>query len=140
MNLEYLISLIKDNGGRMTKKRETILKQLVEYDKKLLTVDELLTLCQNENSDINITTIYRNLELLETLNLIHKVNLDRTTCGYKLNTAESHHHHLTCKDCGKVIDINYCPISPELLEMANQSKFTITEHNLELFGTCDDCD
>jgi len=140
MTFEYLVEQIKKHRGRMTPQREIILRHLVDHQNELLTADRLLVLSQKENPQINMTTIYRNLEVLEEMNLIYKLNIDPTTSAFKLTCdANEHHHHIICKSCGKMIAINYCPMSPELLDKAKKSGFTITDHNLDLYGLCDSC-
>lgn len=140
MTFEYLVEQIKNNRGRMTPQREIILRHLVDHQEELLTADRLLVLSQEENPQINMTTIYRNLEVLEQMNLIYKLNIDPTTSGFKLPCdANDHHHHMICRSCGKMIAIDYCPMSPVLLEKARLAGFTITDHNLDLYGLCDFC-
>ena len=143
MTFEYLVEQIKKNRGRMTPQRELILHHLVDNQQILLTADDLLSLCQKDNPIINMTTIYRNLEVLENLDLIYKKNIDATTSAYKLSCDEQschhYHHHLICKSCSKIRAINYCPISPEIIELAHKLGFTITDQNLEFYGICDKC-
>lgn len=140
MTFEYLVKQIKKSQGRITPQREIILHHLIDCQQTLLTVDDLLRMCQKENVHINMTTIYRNLEALEKMNLLYKLNIDHTTSGFKLVcNNNAHHHHMICKSCGKVIAIDYCPMSPELIEKAHNSGFTITDHHLEFYGLCDSC-
>lgn len=140
MTYEYLVEQIKKSRGRMTPQRELILHHLVDHQQELLTVDDLLHLCQKDNKQINMTTIYRNLEFLEKNNLIYKLNIDHTTSGFKLPcNATDHHHHMICRSCGRMVVLDYCPMSPELLEKARNSGFTITDHNLDLYGLCESC-
>jgi len=139
MNFNEIIGLLKEDGCRITDKREIIVRVLVDNHDKLLSVDDILTLCKKENDTINLTTIYRNLERLASLDLVYRKNLDRVTTGYKLVCKDSHHHHLICSECGKTVAIDYCPISSELLEEANSLGFSITNHNLDLYGVCNKC-
>ena len=136
MTLDYLIREIKNNKGRITAQRKIILKLLVDHQDVLMTADHLLSICQEESNDINMATIYRNLELLDQLNLLYKINVDPTTSGFKLRCMEGHHHHMICNQCGKMIAIDYCPISPELMDLADQAGFMVTDHSLELYGLC----
>lgn len=139
MKLENLITRIKNHGGRMTPNRELIVKKLLLNINSLVTADELLRQCKEDNPGINLTTIYRNLDTLEELELIHQISINNSTRGYKLITVEHHHHHLVCRDCGKTIPIDYCPLSDELLEIAKQNHFNIEDVNLDFFGKCQQC-
>lgn len=139
MRLEFLVNTLKKNGCRMTPQRKVILETLVEQQDKMQTVEDLLTYCQEKNPEINTTTVYRNLELLDQYNFLYKMNLDRHTTGYKLICVDHHHHHIICKSCGHMEAIDYCPISPELIKMTDDKGFLVTEHSLELFGFCKKC-
>jgi Fe2+ or Zn2+ uptake regulation protein len=99
----------------------------------------LLSLSQSLNKEINATTIYRNLELLDTMHLLYKSTNDHNITHYKLICSEHHHHHLICNQCGRMEAIDYCPILPSLEALVKAHKFTLLDHSLELFGLCDDC-
>ena len=139
MNYETIIQILKKNQCRLTPQRKVILKVLLSFQDSLVTIDDLLNLCQEKNPDINITTIYRNIELLDSFNLIYKKNINKNTTAYKIICSEHHHHHLTCLNCGKIVTIDYCPITPSLIELVESKDFTFTEHNLELFGYSSKC-
>lgn len=139
MNIQTLVQTLKNSGCRMTPQRQVILEVLISHQDKMQTVESLLIECQQKNPEINTTTVYRNLELLDHHHLLYKMNLDRHTTGYKLICMDHHHHHIICKGCGVMEAIDYCPISPELLSMTDSKGFLITEHSLELFGFCEKC-
>jgi Fur family zinc uptake transcriptional regulator/Fur family ferric uptake transcriptional regulator len=139
MNFENLKVIIKEKGCRMTTQRKAILEILIKHQDKLETVDDILKICQVDYPEINATTIYRNLELLDQHDLIYKMNIDRHTTGYKLKCMDHHHHHMICLKCGVMEAIDYCPISPELLKLSEEKGFSVTEHNLELYGYCKKC-
>ncbi|GEM01409.1 Fur family transcriptional regulator, zinc uptake regulator/Fur family transcriptional regulator, ferric uptake regulator [Halolactibacillus halophilus] len=139
MTYEDLVEKIKKAGGRVTGQRKIILQQLIKHQNKLQSVDELLYACQQYNSAINLTTIYRNLEFLDGLQLIYKTNIDRATSGYKLINLETHHHYMICSSCGKLLPIEHCPMSDDLIKAAEKEGFTISGHSMEVYGTCQSC-
>ncbi|MDA3845888.1 MAG: Fur family transcriptional regulator [Vallitaleaceae bacterium] len=139
MTLDNLLKTLHTAKCRMTSQRRTIIDVLLANENTLLSADHLLKLCQQKNPDINTTTVYRNLELLDALKLMYTVNIDRNTMGYKLVCHDYHHHHMICLICGKMEAIEYCPISPDLIDQATARGFSITNHNLELYGYCHTC-
>jgi Fe2+ or Zn2+ uptake regulation protein len=139
MQVDLIIKKLKENQCRITPQRKAILDILAQHQYKLLTADALLELCQESNPDINLTTIYRNIELLDQLNLLYKMNIDRNTTAYKFICGNHHHHHLICLGCGKLVPIEYCPITTALTDLVESKDFILTDHNLELFGYCKDC-
>ncbi|HEY7976030.1 MAG TPA: transcriptional repressor, partial [Ktedonobacterales bacterium] len=55
------------------------------------------------------------------------------TCG------DAHHHHVTCVQCQRVVEVNAC-LPPELLAaISMNTDFAIEGHSLELFGRCATC-
>lgn len=136
---EELLALLKQKGCRMTPQRKIIFELLIKNHHTLSRVDDLLNEAKLSNPAINATTIYRNLELLDELGLIHTHNDKDGSKLYKLVCHKAHHHHIICKSCGKMSPIDYCPITPELEALMARESFTLQEHHLELYGICKDC-
>jgi len=139
MQLDELLSILKEKGCRMTPQRKIIIDLLIKRLDTLSRVDDLLGEAKLSNPAINATTIYRNLELLDDLGLLHIHNDNDGSKLYKLICHKAHHHHIICKSCGKILPIDYCPITPELKAIIAKESFTLEEHHLELYGTCKDC-
>lgn len=86
----------------------------------------------------NLSTVYRNLEMLEKLNLIHRVSVDPTTFSYELIHNRPHHHHIICRKCAQVEELE--SMSEKFIsEVANKTDFIIEDHNLEFIGLCKNC-
>jgi Fur family transcriptional regulator, ferric uptake regulator len=84
----------------------------------------------------NKTTIYRELQEFLSDGLISEVDFGDGKKRYEL--TRDHHHHLVCKDCGKVEDIKID--EKKILEnINNQSNFLIEKHSMEFFGKCLKC-
>ena len=88
-----------------------------------------------------IASVYRALETLTTLGLLHRVDLRSGACArYEpAQPSGDHHHHLVCGDCGKVE-----PFSDDRLENAidgvsQAADFSIDQHEVVLRGRCVDC-
>lgn len=139
MIIKDLIQQLKEKGCRLTPQRKTIMDVLVKNQHVLNSVDALLSEAKKVNPAINATTIYRNLELLDELNLIYTQNAKDGCKLYKLVCHTAHHHHLICQKCGKMLPIDYCPIAPQLEVMVAEHGFTLEGHHLELYGVCADC-
>lgn len=71
MFITQSLQTLKDNNQKMTKTRLWILEEL-EHIKKPLNPYKLLE--QSKDKNIDISTIYRNLELFESLGIVHKIN------------------------------------------------------------------
>lgn len=86
---------------------------------------------------VNKTTVYRQLDKLLEENKIIEVELGDGKKRYELKDLD-HHHHLVCKKCGKIDDIE---LDEKIIisELSKKTKFKVESHSLEFFGTCVDC-
>jgi len=139
MKLDDLIEKLESNNYRITEQRKAILKVLAENNESFISVESLIQKSKELYQKTNISTVYRNLEVLEGLGLIYKVINENSVTLYKLIcTDEHHHHHIICKQCGKTDVIDFCPINT-LKQLSKDKNFNLTDHKLELYGYCMKC-
>ena len=126
---------LKQNGIRITSGRISILK-IIEDSDKGLSAESIYYECKKNDNNLNLSTVYRTLELLEEKDIIKKINIDGPAI-YVLK-KENHKHILQCDVCNKKVEIP-CPM--EEIEEAIKAKvgFSLTKHKLELNGICDKC-
>lgn len=92
---------------RITKKRKKIL-DLLKKTKKPLSTSEV----RSAIGDIDLVTVYRNLELFVKEGMVQTVQADRETLKYEY-TGEHKHHHAVCESCHEIYHIR---IAPEALK------------------------
>lgn len=139
MNLDHILAILREQKCRITNPRKLILETLVKHQSILLSAEDILTEVAKTDSSINLTTVYRNLELLESLDLLYTMSLDQKTQSYKLVCMDHHHHHITCTECGHMTPIDFCPVTDHLKNLSREVGYALTDHTLELFGVCDEC-
>jgi Fur family transcriptional regulator, ferric uptake regulator len=102
-----------------------------------LSMNELVS---RTDSQIDRATVYRVVDLFEQLEIVSKLQIG---WKYKLELSgqfSSHHHHLTCLNCSKIIDIEPSEtIEKAIAEMANAQGFKLKAHQLEITGICQNC-
>ncbi|WP_157950147.1 Fur family transcriptional regulator [Vallitalea okinawensis] len=138
MELENILNEMNHKGYKTTEKRRNILQVLINHQSSFLSADTILCQAKKINTHINMSTVYRNLLLLEELHLVHKILSEDGIANYKLVQVHTHHHHIICRSCGKTDIIDYCPIK-ELNTLVEEKHFKLTEHKLELYGYCENC-
>jgi Fur family ferric uptake transcriptional regulator len=122
---------------RTTKARRAVLQLFASQSLPLSAYDIVQNFSKNAILT-NRATIYRELKRLMDLGLLREVIFKDGKKRYELVSHDSHHHHVVCKNCGRVSDINFSEI--ELLEtIQEKSGFKIVEHTLEFFGYCKNC-
>ncbi len=135
--MKDVLVLLKENNIKITDERRAILRVLQEAKLPLAPADLFLRL-KPSMPKANLTTVYRNLEMLEDLGLVKRLGFNKNYFSYELIDGREHHHHIVCQSCGKVEDLEN--ISEKFVsEIAKQTNFTIEDHNLEFFGLCVIC-
>jgi Fur family ferric uptake transcriptional regulator len=87
--------------------------------------------------DVDLTTVYRTLELLEELDLLRHTHLGHGAASFRL--AEDDHVHVVCHSCGKVIDVPDDLIDPLAERLMRERDFTVDRSHFTVFGRCSDC-
>lgn len=85
----------------------------------------------------DMATLYRSLDLMVSLGIVREVTTGHGHSHYEL--AGTHHHHVICKKCGKIREVNVCIPSATEKKAASLSGMTILHHSLEFFGQCKKC-
>lgn len=86
-----------------------------------------------------LTTVYRSLELLVRLGLAQAASFGDNEKRYEAVEPGEHNHHLVCKGCGINIKLKECFLATIEENIMREYGFTVSEHLLELFGTCRTC-
>lgn len=136
MNKDVL-SILKDRNVKLTSDRRRIIS-ILEKTRLPLTPNDIYLRLIGDSHNTNLTTVYRNLELLEGLGLVKRLGFNKNSFYYELLSDRTHHHHAICQSCGKVEDLEN--ISEKFVqELEKSTKFKIEDHNLEFFGLCQEC-
>lgn len=87
------------------------------------------------------STIYRNLSLLVSLDLVRSVALHERSRRYEAASDGVHRHRIVCRDCGRIESFqpNRCDLTGQEEAIRTGLGFTVTGHSLEFFGSCPDC-
>jgi Fur family ferric uptake transcriptional regulator len=128
--------VLRERGYRLTPQRELVLQAVDELGHA--TPDEVLAKVHEQSSSINVSTIYRTLELLEELGLVRHAHItDRAPTYHSTRTPE--HVHLVCRDCGRVLDASPREFAATLEELRRKHGFEADLGHLTVFGRCNDC-
>ena len=95
---------LSELGYRLTPQRMMVLSAIENSDNHI-SAEEIYAQIVVKYPNVNISTVYRTLELLKRLGLVTETDLGNGHVRY--HTAEKgHHHHLVCEKCGTIIDID----------------------------------
>ena len=133
--------ILSEKNISITNPRIVVLEQLLKY-KKPMSIEELQDVLKGQ---VATSTLYRVLNDLKNINVVAEFITPENTTMIELSLHEDeHHHHLFCKTCGDVVDIELSlgfeqKLSNEIKSIEKNLFFTIEEHGLELFGECSEC-
>ena len=139
MTAESWLTQLKDNGYRLTNARKAVVK-IVAHASTALNPLEVFDQAKSVCPSLGVVTVYRTLEKLEELNLIQRVH-QPDGCNAYLPHADGHQHLIICEDCGKA---EYFEGKEDMdaffSKVAGEHGFTVSEHWLQLFGICSECE
>jgi Fur family ferric uptake transcriptional regulator len=84
-------------------------------------------------------TVYRTLEQLEQLDLVHRVDVGGEVVAFERNDPGEHHHHIVCVRCGRLIPFEDGRLEKAIHGAAAKAEFEIVSHDVLLRGLCPDC-
>ena len=93
----------------MTPQRQLVLEAVAKLDHA--TPEEIAASVQQTAKGVNISTIYRTLELLDSLGLVTHTHLNHGAPTYHL-ASDAAHVHLVCQNCGKIDEASPDAITP----------------------------
>jgi Fur family ferric uptake transcriptional regulator len=127
---------LRDRGYRLTPQRELILNAVDTLGHA--TPDEVLAEVRTHSDAVNVSTVYRTLEVLEELGLVRHAHLaDRAPTYHSVRDHE--HFHLVCRNCRKVISVEPDVIEPLVIRLDADFSFTVDVGHLTVFGVCKEC-
>lgn len=124
-------------GYRLTPQRLMILDAVESADSHI-SADEICTQVRAQYPHVNISTVYRTLELLKELGLVTETDLGDGRVRYH-SIKKGHHHHLVCQKCGAVIDMEESALAPLWGQIGQEYDFTVNMKHLAFFGICSRC-
>jgi Fur family ferric uptake transcriptional regulator len=92
------------------------------------------------NPKIGFTTVYRTLKLLTRLGLATQRKFGDRETRYEPTSEGSHHDHLICLECGRIIEFENPTLEALQDGIAQRHHFKISYHRMEIYGRCEECD
>jgi Fur family ferric uptake transcriptional regulator len=127
---------LRARGYRLTPQRQLVLEAVARLGHA--TPDDIVTAVQETARGVNISTVYRTLELLEELGLVTHTHLGHGPPTYHAATDDDH-LHLGCRVCGRVTETAPSLVDDVVRNLLDTEGFRADVGHLAIFGTCRDC-
>ena len=129
-------SVLKEKGLRVTLQRRIIL-DYIHDNKDHITAESIINHVHSKFPQVNKSTIYRTLDLLEKNDCVFKSKSQDKTIYH--HAEEGHHHHLICNRCGKTFDYDEDVLLPVRKKLEKTLGFQINFNHLIMNGLCKEC-
>ena len=127
---------LRSRGYRVTPQRQLVLEAINKLEHA--TPEDICADVQRTARGVNISTVYRTLELLEQLALVTHTHLGHGAPTYHL-AAQADHVHLVCRDCGKVTEVSPDTVGDLVNALDHEHGFETDVGHLTVFGRCSAC-
>jgi len=135
---EGLRRYLREHNLPVTQQREEIAAAIFHANAHL-SVGDLERTLRDRGVRAGKATVYRTLDLLVRAGLVQEHDFGEGFKRYEPIVAQSHHEHLICLNCGKVVEFSSDRIERMKQLIADQYGFRPHHHRLEIYGVCKDC-
>ena len=132
-----IIDSLSEKGYRLTPQRLMILSA-IEDSRDHISAEEIYSQVAAKYPHVNISTVYRTLELLKRLGMVYEINLGEGRIRYH-SERSGHHHHLICQNCGAAVDIDESTLASLRDTLLRDYNFRAELRHVAIFGLCEDC-
>lgn len=129
---------LKEAGLKITLPRLKILQILEQSRGQHFSAENVYKILLEMGEDVGLATVYRVLTQFETAGLVVRHNFEGGHFVFELSVG-AHHDHLVCVKCGRVEEFVDEVIEERQKKIAEKAHFKMTDHALNIYGLCPDC-
>ena len=134
---DQTIQTLKDSGHRPTPQRLMILSAL-RHATGHITASQVLEQVKESYSYIDLSTVYRTLDMLKQMRLVSETHMGGDQHSYEW-INEVRHHHLICQDCDRVALLDDAMLESLGTNILETHGFDVDIDHLAIFGMCGEC-
>ncbi len=123
---------------RLTSQRLAVMEDILASEGHRECDDIFLSL-RERGIPVSRATIYRTLDVLEQVGFVRKMDIGDGRFRYENKLAQSHHDHLICLECGRIIEFVDRGIDRRQENLSREHDFQLIRHIHLLFGICREC-
>src|SRR5690348_14576530 len=121
---DELVVALRDSGLRVTAPRIAVLAEVA--DGKHMTADQVALAARERRGTISTQAVYDVLGALTTAGLLRRIEPAGSPARYETR-VDDNHHHVVCRSCGAITDVDCVVGEPACLTPDNASGFAIDE-------------
>ncbi len=132
-----IVRRLTEQDYRLTPQRIMIVSAIEDSDGHI-SAEEIYAQVVAKYPQVNISTVYRTLELLKRLGLVTETDFGEGRVRYH-PAGKGHHHHLVCQQCGAIIDLDESLLTSLKSTLLREYQFSADLRHLAIFGRCVKC-
>ena len=134
--VEHAVDQLKSGGVRMTPQRYAILQYLMRSISHP-TADDIYRTLSPQYPSLSVATVYNNLKVFVDAGLVRELTYGDDSSRFDADMSD--HYHVTCTNCGTIVDLDHPPVRDVELAAAASTGFSIFGHRMEIYGLCPTC-
>jgi Fur family ferric uptake transcriptional regulator len=135
---DQLTAYMERKGLRSTSQRRLVSEVFFRTGGHL-SIDDMLGLVRQQDPKVGYATVYRTLKLLVECGLANERQFDDTVTRFEIARRGSHHDHLICLECKRIVEFEDAQIERLQDSLAKRNGFQLVSHKHELYGLCERC-
>jgi Fur family ferric uptake transcriptional regulator len=137
--VEDALGALHDAGYQKGGARQAVIEALAGHH-CAVTAMELEDDLRSREVAVARASIYRALDQLEALRLVHRLDVGRGRASYeRAERGGEHHHHMVCDRCGRVTPFEDGSLERAIRRVSDGASFEVKEHEIVLRGLCPRC-
>ena len=134
---EELAAVLRNAGLRVTGPRVAVLDAV--YESPHCDVDAIAAAVRGGDlGKVSTQAVYDVLRALVTAGLVRRLEPAGSPTRYEARVGDNH-HHLVCRECGRVVDVDCATGSAPCLQPSDTAGFAVDEAEVTYWGRCPDC-
>lgn len=138
---ERLIRSLEEAGHRVTEPRTQLIRAVAAQNERPFTGEALYE--ELKSAGLGRATVFRTLKLLQDIGVLSRLHLPEGCQHYVVSPPDrahdSHHDRIICRECGRVVYLDQCPMGEVISKIARESGYRVETHHLDFLGTCSEC-
>ena len=129
-------ALLRQHGLQVTAQRLAVVRAV--GDRPHSTADDIYGVVRAEIGAVSVQAVYNALAALTEKGLLRRIQPAGSPARYE-NRVGDNHHHLICRSCSRMVDVDCAVGERPCLTAADDSGYQIDEAEVIYWGRCPDC-
>lgn len=129
-------TVLREHGVQVTAQRLAVLRTVTAHPH--VTADQVIVLARGEIGAISKQAVYDALAVLVDRGILRRIQPVGSPARYEDRVADNH-HHLVCRSCGQVVDVECAVGEAPCLDPVQSNGFVVDEAEVVYWGICPAC-